>query len=212
MLQQSSIQKSLVDVNLIIQEELDKQKNRILVLSPKWAREEINFKLHHMNKNFYFVNLDEIGFKDQMYPEVKFNSIILLYAFNYQPELMDKINYFVDILIEGGNLYIYSEEENISKYAATHFLNRFELSDKLKRYVQKKYRKIFNHIAVGRYFGIEVNYLKDVRYNFIKHVILYGKYPIKNFISFHFIIEKFFERDFTIVKRSSGFIFLRKYY
>lgn len=115
---------------------------------------------------------------------------------------------------KGGQIIISHVQENISNYAAKHFLDRNKIDTKSIRLIEKRYKKYLSKIAFFYYFRIEAPFVLDERYNFYLYLILMKKYKIRKFIKTDFILKLFYKNDFVIMKddRDLGLIKLQKSY
>jgi hypothetical protein len=129
-------------------------------------------KLNVFNQRIDHLNVKSPDFYKELSLKSKYRYVFIIYAFNNSAELVTRYQELDNVLQEGGYFYIYNEEEDISKYSAVHFLNRFNLNKKEVNYLTSRMRQRFNHIMVTRYFNIEPNYKKDVRFNFLNNLLV----------------------------------------
>ena len=115
---------------------------------------------------------------------------------------------------KGGQIIISHVQENISNYAAKHFLDRNKIDTISIKLIEKRYKKYLSKIAFFHYFGIEAPFILNERYNFYLYLILMKKYQIRKFIDTEFILKLFYKNDFMIMKddRDLGLIKLQKSY
>ena len=148
------------------------------------------------------------------YQDNTLDRIFLIYTIDEFESLENLMILINKKIRKGGQIIISHVQENISNYAAKHFLDRNKIVSKSIKLIEKRYKKYLAKIALFQYFNIEPPFVLDERYYFYKYLILMEKYKIKKFIDTNFILKLFYNNDFTIMKddRKLNLIKLRKNY
>lgn len=148
------------------------------------------------------------------YQDMSLDRIFLIYTIDEFESLENLLIIINKKIRKGGQIMISHVQENISNYAAKHFLDRNKIDSKSIKLIEKRYKKYLSKIAFFQYFKIEAPFVLDERYHFYKYLILMEKYKIKKFIDTNFILKLFYNNDFTIMKddRNLNLIQLRKNY
>ena len=148
------------------------------------------------------------------YQDNTLDRIFLIYTIDEFESLENLMILINKKIRKGGQIIISHVQENISNYAAKHFLDRNKIDTISIKLIEKRYKKYLSKIAFFQHFGIEAPYVLDERYNFYLYLITMKKYKIKKFINTDFILKLFYKNDFAIMKdeRDLGLIKLQKSY
>ena len=148
------------------------------------------------------------------YQDNTLDRIFLIYTIDEFESLENLMILINKKIRKGGQIIISHVQENISNYAAKHFLDRNKIDTISIKLIEKRYKKYLSKIVFFQHFGIEAPYVLDERYNFYLYLITMKKYKIKKFINTDFILKLFYKNDFAIMKddRDLGLIKLQKSY
>lgn len=148
------------------------------------------------------------------YQDMSLDRIFLIYTIDEFESLENLLIIINKKIRKGGQIIISHVQENISNYAAKHFLDRNKIDSKTFKLIEKRYKKYLSKIAFFQYFEIEAPFVLDERYHFYKYLILMKKYKIRKFIGTDFVLKLFYKNDFMIMKddRDLGLIKLQKSY
>ncbi len=191
---------------------MNSSNSNVLIILSEWVERELSDELNDFKERIDHLNVKSTDFYNELSLKAKYKYVFIIYAFNNSEELVTRCQELDNVLQGGGYLYIYNEQEDISKYSAVHFLNRFNLNIKEVNYLILRLRRRFNHIMVARYFNIEPDYKKDVRFNFLNNLFLYQRFHITNFTPLQNVIRQFFEKNYQIIKRESDSVILKKHW
>ena len=212
MLQGSRIATRISEIKNEIRKIVNSSNSNVLIIFSEWVERELSDELNDFNERIDQLNVKSIDFYKELSLKPKYKYVFIIYAFNNSAELVTRCQELDNVLQDGGYFYIYNEQEDISKYSAVHFLNRFNLNIKEVNYLTLRLRRRFNHIMVARYFNIEPDYKKDVRFNFLNNLFLYQRFNITNFTPLQNVIRQFFEKNYQIIKRESDSVILKKHW
>lgn len=212
MLQGSRIATRISEVRNEIRQIMNSSNSNVLIILSEWVERELSDELNDFKERIDHLNVKSTDFYNELSLKAKYKYVFIIYAFNNSEELVTRCQELDNVLQDGGYFYIYNEQEDISKYSAVHFLNRFNLDIKEVNYLTLRLRRRFNHIMVARYFNIEPDYKKDVRFNFLNNLFLYQRFNITNFTPLQNVIRQFFEKNYQIIKRESDSVILKKHW
>ena len=212
MLQGSRIATRISEIKNEIRKIGNSSNSNVLIISSEWVERELSDELNDFNESIDHLNVKSRDFYKELSLKSKYKYVFIIYAFNNSAELVTRCQELDNVLQDGGYFYIYNEQEDISKYSAVHFLNRFNLNIKEVNYLTLRLRRRFNHIMVARYFNIEPDYKKDVRFNFLNNLFLYQRFNITNFTPLQNVIRQFFDKNYKIIKRESDTVILKKHW
>jgi hypothetical protein len=212
LLQGSRIATRISEVRNEIRQIMNSSNSNVLIILSEWVERELSDELNDFKERIDHLNVKSTDFYNELSLKAKYKYVFIIYAFNNSEELVTRCQELDNVLQDGGYFYIYNEQEDISKYSAVHFLNRFNLDIKEVNYLTLRLRRRFNHIMVARYFNIEPDYKKDVRFNFLNNLFLYQRFNITNFTPLQNVIRQFFEKNYQIIKRESDSVILKKHW
>jgi hypothetical protein len=212
LLQGSRIATRISEIKNEIRKIGNSSNSNVLIISSEWVERELSDELNDFNESIDHLNVKSRDFYKELSLKSKYKYVFIIYAFNNSAELVTRCQELDNVLQDGGYFYIYNEQEDISKYSAVHFLNRFNLNIKEVNYLTLRLRRRFNHIMVARYFNIEPDYKKDVRFNLLNNLFLYQRFNITNFTPLQNVIRQFFDKNYKIIKRESDTVILKKHW
>ena len=102
------------------------------------------------------------------YQDNTLDRIFLIYTIDEFESLENLMILINKKIRKGGQIIISHVQENISNYAAKHFLDRNKIDTISIKLIEKRYKKYLSKIVFFQHFGIEAPYVLDERYNFLK--------------------------------------------
>ena len=148
------------------------------------------------------------------YQDNTLDRIFFTFTIDEFESLENLLNIINKKIRKGGQIIISHVQENISNYAAKHFLDRKKIDTISIKLIEKRYKKYLSKMAFFYYFGIEAPFVLNERYNFYLYLVMMKKYKIRKFIDTNFILKLFYKNNFAIMKddRDLGLIKLQKSY
>jgi hypothetical protein len=169
--------------------------------------DENKFKLVHGSESDFYELINKC--EDETIDRIFF--IFTIDEFESLENLLILIN---NKIRKGGQVIISHVIENISRYAAKHFIDRNNIEVISIKLIEKRYKKYLSKMAFFLHFNIEAPGVLKERYNFYLYLLAMNKYKIKKFVDTKFILQLFYDNDFNIMKddRDLSLIKLQKNY
>ena len=169
--------------------------------------DEKKFKLVHGSESDFYELINKC--EDETIDRIFF--IFTIDEFESLENLLILIN---NKIRKGGQIIISHVIENISNYAAKHFIDQNNIETNSIKLIEKRYKKYLSKMAFFLHFDIEAPFVLKERYIFYLYLTSMEKYKIKKFVDTKFILKLFYHNNFTIMKddRDLSLIKLQKNY